>query len=245
MLQTARLRRTHQAEAQPRPPVQQPQRPAAAPVEVVHGNAGSAWALGASIDAVFHNDRGYGLFANDDVAPRFGLWLGHDLFSFSRQLILAAELGWGVESESQTGLFAGVVNTNLVTHTFFGAASLRWQLLPWLQPQARLALGASAVHMELTSFAEPTDRANALSPMGSLGAGVFLRTPTRLFENARGELASLSFGVLVEGGYALRGPVDFSLTQQHGARQIPVSAAKLGELGLSGAYIRTSLVVRY
>ena len=46
-------------------------------------------------------------------------------------------------------------------------------------------------------------------------------------------------------GYALRGPVDFSLTQTQGSRAIPVTGAKLGELTLSGPYIRTSVVVRF
>ncbi len=245
MLQAARSGETPAADTAPttaavataaRPP---------APAVRRHGNAGAAFAIGASVDAVFHHDKGYDLFANDDVAPRLGLWAGHDLAAFSRDLILAAELGWGVESEEQPGLYGGSLHTTLVTHTFQAGASLRWVLLPWLQPQLRLAGGASQLHMELTSGTELTNKADAVSPLGSLGAGVLLRTPTRLFENNRGELASLSFGVLIEAGYALRGAVNFKLTQPQGPRDIAVSGAKLGELSLSGPYIRTSVVVRF
>jgi hypothetical protein len=218
------------------------------PEPPVHGNAGAAFALGFSVDAVWNTNQGYSFFSRHDATPRLGLWLGHDLLSLHRKLFVAAELGWGMENLGPSDAYGLTLRSKLITHTFFGAATLRWALVPWLQPHARIAAGASLLSMEVTEsvgLGQNKDSDHAASPFGSLGAGVLLRTPTRLFENDRGEFAWLSFGILIEGGYAVRGPVSFALGQSHGSREIPVASAKLGELSLSGPYLRTSLVARF
>ncbi len=214
-----------------------------APSPVVHGDAGAPFAVGFSVDAVFYHDKGYDLFANDDVTPRFGLWAGYDVLKLTDHLFMAAELGWGVEHEKQDGVL-GALHTDLVSHTFDAAASLRYVLFPWLQPQARLSAGATWLTAELQSDGEATNRDHAVSPIVTLGGGFLLRTPPRLFETNDGRLASASVGVQVEGGYALRGSASFALGDGHGA-QIPLRQAELGELTLSGPYVRTSLVTRF
>ena len=57
-----------------------------APSPVVHGDAGAPFAVGFSVDAVFYHDKGYDLFANDDVTPRFGLWAGYDVLKLTDHL---------------------------------------------------------------------------------------------------------------------------------------------------------------
>ena len=86
---------------------------------------------------------------------------------------------------------------------------------------------------------------DGIAPFGSAGLGLTLRTPTRTFEDRRGNLASLSFGLMIEGGYTLSAPLDFKLDGP-GPRKsdITLSEADLGELDRSGPYVRVSLVGR-
>ena len=147
-------------------------------------------ASGVSIDAVFNNDSGYDLFDDDDVSQRYGAFIGHDLLMLSDKLVLGAELGFGYERSHRAGWSAARSSTNLSTTTFFGALGLRYVLLPWLQPQARLAVGVSALSMQLSSVSDgvSNDADDELSPFGSLGAGFLLRTPTRALETREGKL---------------------------------------------------------
>jgi hypothetical protein len=219
--------------------------PPIAMLPAIHGDAGAAIAVSLNIDSIFYyEDAGYDLFAEDDVTPRFGLSIGYDVLAFARDMFLAAELGWGYETEDEHGVLSRM-KTELNTHTFYAGASLRYVLWPWLQPQARLAAGASVLDFEAQISGEPRTSDRGVAPFASLGAGVLLRTPTRSFENHHGELASLSVGLLVEAGYAVRSGVSFQLGEDPGKHAIPVAQASLGELSLSGPYVRTSLVTRF
>jgi hypothetical protein len=70
-------------------------------------------------------------------------------------------------------------------------------------------------------------------------------TPPGVFENRRGNFASFGFGLLVEAGYAVRQSVDLAPARSSASHAIPITQAGLGELALSGPYIRTSLLVRF
>jgi hypothetical protein len=222
--------------------------------ERVHGDAGSAFALGVSLEMPWYDDPGFDVFHDDDVTTRPGIWAGYDVLSLQQDLILAAEIGWGIESESESELLGGALHTELDTNTFFAGAQLRWVPIAMLQPYLRLAGGAALVNMELNTtgpeehFTEgggdPFD--SAVSPFGSLGLGVMLRTPTRMFENKRGKYASLSFGLMFEGGYTLAGPVEMKLDGEGpGERDIALVETDLGELDRSGPYARISGVARF
>jgi len=144
-----------------------------------------------------------------------------------------------------------VAGTKLTTHVAYAGATMRWVLLDWMQPHLRLAGGAAIIDAQLQAAGNTFhDGAGGvfedmISPYGSAGLGFLLRTPTRLFENRRGRYASLSFGLMVEGGYTLAAPVDVALEgPKPGARGIPVAEPELGELERSGPYIRVSLVGR-
>jgi hypothetical protein len=87
---------------------------------------------------------------------------------------------------------------------------------------------------------------DATLPFASFGAGLTLRTPTRVFEDRGGRMASLSVGLMVEGGYALRAPLELNLDGPGpGDGDIALSEGSLGELSRSGPYVRTSIVLRY
>jgi hypothetical protein len=215
------------------------------PTPRAYGDAGAALALGVSLDTPWYTDPGFDLFHDQDVTTRLGLWAAYDVLSLQRDLIVATELGWGREQESARGLRGGALRSELETHAFFAGAQLRWVPLGMLQPYARLAGGAARVEMELHAGAQSFDD-DGVSPFGSLGLGVLVRTPTRMFESRRGNYASLSFGLMLEGGYTLAAPVEMKLDGRGpGERDIALIEADLGELSRSGPYARVSWIARF
>ena len=213
-----------------------------------YGDAGAPFALGLSFDAPWYSDPGYDVYAEDDAAARFGLWVGYDVASLSDDMIAAVELGWGHENEEGEAL--RVADTRLTTNVLYGGVTVRWVPISWLQPHARLAGGAALVDGELRAadtFHEGGDGLfeDLISPYGSAGLGFTVRTPTRTFESRKGRLASLSFGLMLEGGYTLAAPLELELEgPRPRAPTRPVAAPGPGELERSGPYIRVSLVGR-
>jgi hypothetical protein len=236
MLARARAEYQHRAQTEEREP---------APV---YGDAGAAFAFGISFDAPWYTDPGYDVYAENDAASRFGLWLGYDVASLSDDAVAALEIGWGTESEEGDAL--QVASTTLTTHVAYLGATVRWVPIDWLQPHLRLAGGAAIIDAQLVARDTFHDGAGGvfedmISPYGSAGLGFTLRTATRTFEDRRGRLASLSFGLMFEGGYTLATPVDVKLEgPKPSTRNIPVAEPELGELERSGPYIRVSLVGR-
>jgi hypothetical protein len=210
---------------------------------VVHGDASAPFAVGLSLDAIFHSDVGFRLFNDRRAAARFGIWLGYDLLTIAPHLILSGELGAGFENIEGDELFGGSGRARLSSQTFQGAFSARWEACSFLSPQLRASGGASLFDLELQLDEAAHD--HAVSGFGALGVGVLVHSPPRTFENRAGQFAPLSFGLLIEGGYALRSPIDFTLESPGGVHRIPVSDAKLGRLDLSAPYVRTSLVARF
>jgi hypothetical protein len=198
-----------------------------------------------SVEAPWYTDPGYDAFAEDDVARKPGVWLGYDIFSLRTDTIAALELGWGTETDEENGVL-GSISTTLESHAFHGGLQVRWVPIDFLQPHARLAGGVSVVHVDFdTSSPQQHFEDDGILPFGSAGLGLTLRTPTRLFEDRKGQLASLSFGLMVEGGYTLSAPLEPKLDGK-GPRQtdIALSEASLGQLDRSGPYLRFSLVGR-
>ena len=223
--------------------------------EPVYGDAGAPFAIGVSLDSSFYPDPSYDVYSENDATPRVGLWLAYDVATLRTDAIVAVELGYGHESEES--LVLGGLDTQLDTHLVHAAAQLRWVLLPVLQPHARLAAGAAFLDAELrddgvtyedgsTGILDGELFNSLVSPFASLGLGVTLRTPTRQFEDAKGNLASLSAGFMLEGGYTLAAPVDVALDGPGpGDQGIALREPGLGELKRSGPYVRGSLVMRF
>ena len=214
----------------------------------VYGDAGAAFGLGLSIDAVFHDDRGFRSFDQSKASSRLGMWASYDLASLSKIAILSGELGFGVEANdgaAELGM-GNQLPMHLHSTSFHAALGVRWDIASFFAPHVRLSGGVSALDLEVApSASEEVETDSALSGFGALGAGFLLHTPARLLENRRGQLASLKFGVMLEVGYALRSSVDFALNAARSSRSIPVVNADLGQLDLSGAYVRSSLVTRF
>ena len=216
-----------------------------ADAEQAHGDAGAALALGLSIVFPWYTDPGYDVFSSDNVPEAYGLWAAYDVFALRTDTIGALELGWDTE-HSESSVLGDTLNSDLQSHAAHAALQLRYVPVDFLQPHLRLAAGVSFVAMALRT-SSPSERFtdDAVSPFGSLGLGLTLRTPTRLFEDKHGNLASLSVGVMVEGGYTLAAPLDFKLDGPGpGKRAIALTEPSLGTLDRSGPYIRVSFVGR-
>ena len=223
------------------------QRPATEPeAPQRYGDAGSAIGLGLSLDAVFHSDVGFRLFDQSKASTRFGMWVSHDLAMLSKVAVLSAELGFGVEANDGNADYNNdVLPMHLHTSTFHGALSARWNACSFFAPHVRASGGVSVLDLDVASSGDTHDTDRAVSGFGALGVGFLVHTPPRLFENRSGHLASLKLGVMFEAGYALRSSVQFALENHAPARGIAVVNAGLGQLDLSGAYLRTSLVARF
>jgi hypothetical protein len=211
----------------------------------VYRDAGAPRAVGLEVSAVFHDDVGFKLFDNSRANTRFGLWLGHDLVTLQRHVILSGELGAAIESIEGSSLFGGSGRLTLDSQTLHAGVSVRWDVMPWLAPHARLWGGASLFQLAFEQPGAAYDTVHATSGFGALGAGVLIHTPARALESASGNLAGLNIGLLLEAGYALRSPIDLALKTKRDARDIQVVDPALGRLDLSGPYIRASLVLRF
>lgn len=223
--------------------------------EPSHGDAGSAFAVGLSLDSSFYPDPSYDVYADDDATSRLGLWVAYDVATLRSDAIVALELGYGAESERDSVL--GGLETRLDTHVAHAGAQLRWVLLDVVQPHARLAAGAAFLDADLRENGVRYEDGSSglfdgelfdslVSPFASLGLGATLRTPTRLFEDGQGRLASLSAGIMLEAGYTLAAPVNVALDGPGpGDQGIALREPGLGQLKRSGPYLRGSLVMRF
>jgi hypothetical protein len=212
-----------------------------------HGDAGAAIAIGVSVEALWYANASYDVFSDKDVTSRFGLWAAHDIAALRSDLIAALEVGWGTEHAGDSSLLGSALRSELTTHAFYAGTQLRYVPLTWLQLHARLAAGAAFVGMGLdTTTPAQHFHDHGVSPFASLGLGCTLRTPTRLFEDGRGKLASLSLGLMLEGGYTVAAPLDFTADGPGpGQHDIALTDSKLGRLERSGPYARASIVVRF
>ena len=223
-------------------PLGQPPRIEPEPARV-RGDAAAAIAIGIALEQDWNLDEGYDLFGEDDAARRVTVWFAHDLLSLGERTVLAGEIGAGWGRDTTSGEFDSM-DTTLRNTRLQVAVYLRHLVWPVLQPHLRLAGHLSFIEAEL-DFGEEKYSDDGVSGGGSLGAGFMVRTPTRLFENRKGEFASLSIGLLFEGGYTLASPVSFDLVADEPAGRVEERTAPLGELALSGPYLRGTLLVRF
>ncbi|MBN1654734.1 MAG: hypothetical protein JXA30_13265 [Deltaproteobacteria bacterium] len=213
------------------------------------GNTDPLIALGLEIDTIWNTDPGFDLFSEDDVSTQVGFWFSYDLFSITREIVFVGEIGLGiggVEDQPQKNLDLSWTMTSVRAYL---AANLRYKLFSWIYPHLRVAGGACFGSMEFQLRDDPnriqSADENTTSPFGNIGAGITLQTPNRMFENSSGAFASLSLGLLIEAGYTMASPMSLSLETATEDDQIEKRIAGLGDLDLSGPYVRTSVMVRF
>ncbi|HET8937619.1 MAG TPA: hypothetical protein VFN67_29450 [Polyangiales bacterium] len=211
----------------------------------IPGDPHAHFTLGLEISGVARPDTGFDRFELGRISPRFGLFAAYDLVPIREELTLFVELGAGFEHDEADGLLGLGTSGELSSQTLHAGLGLRWDALSWLSPQVRLWGGASLFQLDVSGTNVAFDTGYATSVFGALGAGFLVHLPPRTFESRSGSLASLQLGLLVEAGYALRSDIDFRLRTQPDPRRIEVIDASLGNLSLSGGYIRFALVVRF
>ena len=222
----------------PQPVAPQPRR---------YGDPTPHFSAGLELSAIARPDDGWERFEAGHTSTRFGLFLGYDVLRLPARWVLAAELGAGLENDEALRLL-GSRGGELSSQTLLAALALRWTALPVLSPQLRASGGASFFQLELDSDLPGSpgyETARATSGFAALGVGFLLHTPERTFESRDGRLSSLSFGLLLELGYALRRPLELALHTRAAPGAIQVIDAGAGRLDLSGPYLRSALVLRF
>jgi len=198
------------------------------------------------MDDVWYTGRGFDLFSGNDVASSVGASIGYAVWT-DGPVSLVPELGASVDSQGSDGLFGGTLSrTNLDVTNLYGGGSLRYALLPVLEPEVRLAVGASRLKASVDTSTGETLSTDALwAAFGSLGAGLTLRTRPGALETQSGSLRSLAFGITAEGGYLLGQSVDLTPVPEHTSGRVHTENMSLGSLGRSGPYVRVAAGVRF
>jgi hypothetical protein len=164
-------------------------------------------------------------------------------------LSVIPEIGWGASGENGEGLFSGAIaKTNLHTNVFYAGLKGMYDVLTFVAPYARAAVGASFtdVDIETAEGVEFKEQSSApfhslVAPFGSLGAGILVRTPDGALMTKSGALSSLAFGLMIEGGYVLMPSSDVTLRGSENAGRVATTDVHLGELDRSGPYLRISV----
>lgn len=186
----------------------------------------------------WRKDAGYAYLTEEKHTGQFEVFASYDVISVREALKLS--LG-----PSYHRLHEGTSELSVTQHALQLDLVIRNRLLSFLSPHARAAIGwvATRAWFDL-DILQDTATAVDHSYLLSLGGGLTLHTPERLFETRRGNLASLSFGLLAEGGYHLS--PDASLRQKTGAHNgIKRAALDFGELERKGPYLRFWFVTRF
>jgi hypothetical protein len=166
-----------------------------------------------------------------------GLSVQADVFRPDDRVAVRLDLGWTNNSTVQT--WSGTSRSeNIESDLFVLGASLRYHVLRWLAPYARVSGGLGRDRLTVVDMKDRQYFGQATA-----GAGVFLRTPgLRLWQ---GSFAPF-FGLCgqIEGGYALASGSDFSLQASLPSSTpdpIPTSDVALGHVGRTAPYLRVSL----
>lgn len=212
----------------------------------VYGDARAPFMIGLDFDVLFRHDVGFHHFDGGETSLRLGGFASYDVLELAPNVHLGVELGAGFEHDTAPGLLGGSGGkAELDSQTVHAGVSVRWDALPVLSPFARATGGASFFQLSFDDNTPALETSHATSGFGTLGAGVLLHTPPRSFEDRNGNLASFGLGVLIEGGYALRSPVDFALHTPSDPHAITVVDASLGRLTLSAPYVRAAFLIRF
>jgi hypothetical protein len=209
-----------------------------------HGDAGAPFAFGIGAALSWPEDDGYRVAGIGERHSNLDLFASYDVWQPVRPLVLS------VGASFQALSSADDAQADLTQRTIQADLMARYSLASWLVPHLRASFGTVGTHFEVHDEGLRTDGADVTfeddhwGVAGTLGAGLSLRTPTRLFETYGGRLASLSLGVLVEGGYTLaqaaqldfRGDVTSGLDERR---------ASPGDLDRSAPYLRIQGVVRF
>lgn len=219
--------------------------------------------LAVDLDTLWRLDHGYRLFSTSRTASAAGVSAAYDVSRLGARGTLALVAGWQSES-SETGGGAvagddprgGAAVASGPTHASFGAdvasvgAVLRYRVLPWFEPHARVAVGGAWGDVAVTLSDGTRWSGHAWSPQASAGAGFRLRTTAARLGNLPGKPA-LAGAVAAEGGFIAGAPMSFSVRPPAPADakvardQIALAPVDIGKLDRSHPYLRLTLALLF
>jgi hypothetical protein len=186
-------------------------------------------------------DSGAKRVAGERAAMGAGVSLQGDVFRPSEQIAIRLDLGW-VTASHMSYLAGTTLSEKLESNLFSLGASLRYHVLPWLAPFARLSGGMG---WDKLTVAGLHDRQRF--EQGSVGAGLFLRSPgLRLWQGPRSPALAIMGNL--EGGYSLATGSDFALqapSLSSSADPIPTNSVAIGHVGRNAPYLRASLGIAF
>lgn len=181
------------------------------------------------------SDTGAKRLASDDTIDRGGLGLHGDILRPAPKLVLRVDGAWvrSLRSSFQTD---GPLEARVTTQLFLLGASLRYELLRWLAPFARVEAGLGWDKVTVTGM-----RDRDVFEQASAGAGLLLCGPGMRLWKKRWWTPPVALLGIVEGGYTLGTGSDFTLRPSlpsSSPTPIPASPVALGQVGRSMPYLR-------
>jgi len=219
--------------------------PADSPAPDRHeGPIQSRVAIALTLDTLFLTARSFDLFSSKDSTTNTGVYLGYAVIDGA--ISIEPQIGFSTGAEGRSGLFGGAITrTDLTEQKYYGGLDLRLALLPFLEPEARVAVGASTLDVSVDPSTGAHLSTHDTSPFATFGAGLTLRTPPGGLETRSGSLRKLAFGITLEGGYVAARSVELAPSPPHDTGRIPTADARLGVLERSGPYARLAALVRF
>lgn len=230
------------------PPVQpppaasrsRPRRVRKAPRPRRYGNAGAPFAFAAGPGVLWHNESAHSVYSDHVYNVALELFGTYDVWSPLPRTIIAA----GVSLRSE--LLGADHDLTIRNHSVQGELMARFGATRWLWPHLRVGVGAITTRFRLHT---PKGQGSSYEDrdtnvVSTFGAGLTVRTPGRLFETRGGHLASLSLGLLIEGGYTLA-PAAQLRAKPTEHSDLPRTTFALGGLERGGGYLRVMGVVRF
>lgn len=213
--------------------------PRTAPKPRVRGDARAPFSFGVGGGVVWNRDSAYDKTDTGGSTPQFDVMLSYDVLELTPRLVVSLGVSHrrGFAESDVYAITDNTLQAELLAR-FTGAS--------WLWPHARASVGGAFTRLEVPNIGDAgTIEANNAALASSFGGGLTLKTPTRAFENRNGTFASLSFGILVEGGYTLGKAAAFSGTLSGGTDDVARSKVRLGSLDRNAPYLRVLLVTRF
>jgi len=173
-----------------------------------------------------------------------GLSLSYDALKLGSKMTLGLDLSW-LSSKVSSGATATLAQETK-TQVFELGLSLRYEILHWLAPYARVGGGMGWMDFSISQPGfDLRDRAHLYQ--GSAGAGLFARSPGLSLGRTK-RSPRVAFVGRVEGGYTIGSSMDFTLDlHADGARKnpIPVAPVAMGEVPRRFPYLRVSVGVGF
>ena len=190
-------------------------------------------------------DDGAKRLAGNHAPSSGGLSLQADVFRPNDQIAARLDLGW-VTSTANNYQDGYGISQRLVSNVLSLGVSLRYNLLRWIGPYARLAGGFGWDKVTVGSGATSLHDRQFFG-QGSAGAGLSLRSPGLRFSQSAW---SPVVGIMgqIEGGFAVASGSDFNLQSAPsgaGANAIPTPAVAIGHVGRNAPYLRVSLGIAF